>query len=159
MRNPQFAIRSMGVVETSPSVPQRNIEGTYKQNGEHPSIASTGPRLGGSTHGYTSWKCTERRRMPSTCAWHHRGRLEYCRCRLKLTPRTLTHPAKKPYRSTHAPAMLRGYTRECASTPPRNRTTSRREECPISKHQPLRDPTDITTKVWGLLLGTAIGVP
>jgi hypothetical protein len=78
MRNPQFATRSMGVVETSLSVPRRDGEGTYKQDGEHPSIASIGPRLGGSTHGYTSWKCTEHRRMPNMCAWHRRGRLEYC---------------------------------------------------------------------------------
>jgi hypothetical protein len=33
-----------------------------------------------------------------------------------------------------------GYTRGCSSAPPRNGTTSRREECPISKHQPMRDP-------------------
>jgi hypothetical protein len=33
-----------------------------------------------------------------------------------------------------------GNTRGCASTPPWNSTTSRREEHPISKHQPLRDP-------------------
>jgi hypothetical protein len=45
--------------------------------------------------------------MPVMCAWHRRGRLEYCRCRLKLTPRTLVDLAKKPCRSTHAPARLR----------------------------------------------------
>jgi hypothetical protein len=54
MRNPQFTTRSMGVADTSPSVPRRDNEGAYKQVGEHPSIASTGPRLGGSTRGYTS---------------------------------------------------------------------------------------------------------
>jgi hypothetical protein len=31
-----------------------------------------------------------------------------------------------------------GYTRGCASAPPRNSTTSRREERPIKEHQPLR---------------------
>jgi hypothetical protein len=108
MRNPQFATCSMGVVETSPSVPRRDGEGTYKQDGEHPSIASTGPGLEASTHGYTCWKCTERRRMPNTCAWHRRCWLEYCRCRLKLTTRTPDDFATKPCRSTHALARLRG---------------------------------------------------
>jgi hypothetical protein len=46
----------MGVVETSPSVPRRDGEGAIKkQVVELYPIASNGPRLGGSTHGYTSW--------------------------------------------------------------------------------------------------------
>jgi hypothetical protein len=52
-----------------------------------------------------------------------------------------------------------GYTSGCANAPPRNSTASRREECPISKRQPLRDPTDITTEAWGLPSGIALGVP
>jgi hypothetical protein len=54
MRNPQSATRSMGVVETSPSAPRRDGEAAYKEIGEPTPIASNGPRLGGSTHGYTS---------------------------------------------------------------------------------------------------------
>jgi hypothetical protein len=54
-RNPQFATRSMGVAETSPSVPRRDGVGTYKLVREPALIASHGPRLGGSTHGNTSW--------------------------------------------------------------------------------------------------------
>jgi hypothetical protein len=53
-RNPQSAIRSMGVVETSPSVPRRDGEGRTKQVREPAPIASNGPRLRGSTRGYTS---------------------------------------------------------------------------------------------------------
>jgi hypothetical protein len=53
--NPQYATRSMGVAETSPSVPQRDGEVTYKLVGEPAPIVSNGPRLGGSTHGHTSW--------------------------------------------------------------------------------------------------------
>jgi hypothetical protein len=45
----------MGVAETSPSVPRRDGEGAYKLVEEPVPIASNGPRLGGSTHGYTSW--------------------------------------------------------------------------------------------------------
>jgi hypothetical protein len=44
----------MGVAETSPSVPRRDGEGALKKVVELYSIASNRPRLGGSTHGYTS---------------------------------------------------------------------------------------------------------
>jgi hypothetical protein len=45
----------MGVAETSPSVSRRDGEGMFKLVGEPAPITSNGPRLGGSTHGYTSW--------------------------------------------------------------------------------------------------------
>jgi hypothetical protein len=44
----------MGVAETSPSVPRKNGEGAYKLVEEPTPITSNGPRLEGSTHGYTS---------------------------------------------------------------------------------------------------------
>jgi hypothetical protein len=53
----------MGVVDTSPPVPRKDGEGAHEQDKEHALIASNGPRLGGSTHGYTSWICTERGRV------------------------------------------------------------------------------------------------
>jgi hypothetical protein len=37
-----------------PPVPRKDGEGAHEQDGEHTPIASNGPRLGGSTHGYTS---------------------------------------------------------------------------------------------------------
>jgi hypothetical protein len=46
-----------------PSVLWKDGEGVYKQVVELAPIASSGPRLGGSTHGYTSWTCTERRQV------------------------------------------------------------------------------------------------
>jgi hypothetical protein len=49
----------MGVVDTAPPVPRKDGEGEYEQDGEHVPIASNGPRLGGSMHGYTSWICTK----------------------------------------------------------------------------------------------------
>jgi hypothetical protein len=56
MRNLQSATRSMGVVETSPSILRRDGEGAFKkQVKELAPIASNGPRLGGSTRSYTSW--------------------------------------------------------------------------------------------------------
>jgi hypothetical protein len=45
----------MGVAETSPSVPRTDGEEAYKLVGDPVPIASNGPRLGGSTHCYTSW--------------------------------------------------------------------------------------------------------
>jgi hypothetical protein len=55
MRNPQSATRSMGVAETSPSVPRRDGEGASKTSRRARPDRLNGPRLGGSTHGYTSW--------------------------------------------------------------------------------------------------------
>jgi hypothetical protein len=46
-----------------PSVLRKGGEGAYGQAGELAPIALSGPRLGGSMHGYTSWTCTERRQM------------------------------------------------------------------------------------------------
>jgi hypothetical protein len=46
-----------------PSVLRKDGEGACKQVGELAPIASNGPRLGGSTHSYTSWRCTERRQV------------------------------------------------------------------------------------------------
>jgi hypothetical protein len=85
---------------------------------------------------------------------HRRGQLKHCRCRLKLTPRTLTKCCEK--NPTGAPTLLQGlggYTRGCTSVPPRNSTAARREESPISKRQPLRVPNGYS------LCGTAIRVP
>jgi hypothetical protein len=45
----------MGVAETSPPVPLRDDVGAFKKDEELAPIALNGPRLGGSTHGYTSW--------------------------------------------------------------------------------------------------------
>jgi hypothetical protein len=59
----RFATRSMGVMDTSPPppVPRKDDKGAHEQDGEHAPIALNGPRLGGSTHGYTSWICAKRR--------------------------------------------------------------------------------------------------
>jgi hypothetical protein len=136
-----------------PSVPRIDGEGTYKQDGEHPSITLTGPRLGGSMHDYTSWQCTKCRCMPSTSARHHRGRPKYCRRRLK---QHLAHRQTLQKNLAGAPRLLQGfwgYTRGCASAPPRNSTTSRREEHPIRKRQPLQDPNGYHHRGSGATVG------
>jgi hypothetical protein len=42
---------------------RKDGEGAYEQVRELTPIASNGPGIRGSTHGYTSWICTERRRV------------------------------------------------------------------------------------------------
>jgi hypothetical protein len=91
--------------------------------------------------------------VPNTCAWHRRGRLKYCRRRLKLTPRTPADSAKNPARAPTRLQGFGGYTRGCASAPPRNSTTFRREGCPISKHHPLRDPNGYRRRGSGATVG------
>jgi hypothetical protein len=160
MRNTQFATCSMGVAETSPSVLWRDGEGTYKLFGEPAPIALNGLRLRGSTHGYTSWRCTKRRRMPNTCAWHRRGRLEYYRWRLKLTPRTPADSVKK---------TLQEHPRSCKDF--RARPTGllarphRIAQQPGGKKVPSASVsicgilTDTPADAWGQLSGRAIRVP
>jgi hypothetical protein len=46
-----------------PSVLRKDDEGAYEQVRELIPVASNRPGLGGSTHGYTSWICTERKRV------------------------------------------------------------------------------------------------
>jgi hypothetical protein len=52
-----------------------------------------------------------------------------------------------------------GYTHGCASAPPRNNTTTRREERPISKRQPLRVPNGYHRRGSGAIAGKATRVP
>jgi hypothetical protein len=67
MRNPHSATRSMGDAETSPSVPRRDGEGAFKTRRRARPIALNGPRLGGSTHGYTSWDAPAANDASRTC--------------------------------------------------------------------------------------------
>jgi hypothetical protein len=66
-RNPQSATRSTGGVETSPSVSRRGGEGAFRARRRARPITSNGPRLGGSTHGYTSWGAPNARGTGRAC--------------------------------------------------------------------------------------------
>jgi hypothetical protein len=108
MRDPRFATRSMGVVDTSPLCP---AEG--RRRGVRISRRARFDRLEQAR----AQGLDARLHLPDmhrtqtsvdTCAQHRRGRLKDCQCRLKLTPHTLINAVKKPCRSTHAPARLRG---------------------------------------------------
>jgi hypothetical protein len=98
-RNPQFATRSMGVVETSPSVPRRDGEGAFRtrRRARPDRLEWAQARgLGARLH---LLGCTECNSYQScTC---DRGRLEHRRRRLKQVPRTLVKTREK----THAGAL------------------------------------------------------
>jgi hypothetical protein len=88
MRNPQSATRSMGVAETSPSVPRRDGEGTFKtRRRAHPDRLEWA-----QARGLDAWLhllgCTGREWCQSRV--RHRSRLKHCRRRLEHVPRPLT---------------------------------------------------------------------
>jgi hypothetical protein len=93
---------------------------------------------------------------------------------VRTTPPRLAETLPKPAETntSHTDKMLcknlagafmllqgfRGYTHGCASAPPRNSTATRREECPISKYQPLRVPNGYHCRGSGATVVTAIRV-
>jgi hypothetical protein len=92
-RNLQPTTRSMGVVETSPSVSRRDGKGTFKtRRRAHPDHLKRA-----QARGLDAWLhllgCTEREKYQS-CV-HDRSRLEHCRCRLKQMPCTLVKTREK----------------------------------------------------------------
>jgi hypothetical protein len=143
----------MGVAETSPSVPRRVGEGAYKLVGEPVPIASNGPRLGGSTHGYTSWgapnaddaryvrvappRPAEISPMPAETNTLHAGRS--CEKTLQEHPRSCKTSGARPAGPLARPHGL---------TP-----ATRGEESPISKRQHLRDPPGYTHRCSGATVG------
>jgi hypothetical protein len=105
MRNPQSATRSMGVAETSPSVPRRDGEGAFKTR------RRTCPdRLEwAQARGLDTWLqllgCTGREWCQSRV--RHRSRLKHCRRRLEHVPRPLTRfRGETP---AGAPMLLQGF--------------------------------------------------
>jgi hypothetical protein len=152
-RNPQFAICSMGVAETSPSVPRRDGEGMYKLVGEPVPITSNGPRLRGSTHGYTSWgapnaddardvrvappRPAEISPMPAETTTPHAGMS--CEKSLQEHPRSCKASEARP---TGLLARPHGIT-----------PATRGEESPINKRQHLRDPPGHTHRCSGATVG------
>jgi hypothetical protein len=68
-RNPQSATRSMGVVETSPSIPRRDGEGAYKNKSESsPRSPRTGPGSGAQRTA-THPREHRTRMAPDVCVW------------------------------------------------------------------------------------------
>jgi hypothetical protein len=106
-RDPRFATRSMGVVDTSPLHPAEGWRRGVRTSRRAAPIASNGPGLGAQ---HTAAPLDMHRTQTSVdmYAWHRRGWLKHCRCKLKPTPNTLTNTVKNPCRSTHALVRLRG---------------------------------------------------
>jgi hypothetical protein len=90
----------------------------YKQVAELTPIASRGPRLGGSTHGYTSWVA------PNTgeCRYVRKAPPRPTETLPMLAETNTSHTDKTPWKNlAGAPTLLQGfagYTRGCASAPP-----------------------------------------
>jgi hypothetical protein len=152
MRNPQSATRSMGVVETSPSVPRRDGEGAFKTRWRaHPDHLKRAQARGLDARLHLLG-CTECEKYQS-CA-HDQSRLEHRRCRLKQMPRTQVKTREKP---------LQEHSRSCRASgarpagplmrPHGKELATRREERPISRLQHPRDPKGNTHRCSGATVG------
>jgi hypothetical protein len=97
--------RSMGVVETSPSVPRRDGEGAFRtRRRAHPDRLEWAQARGLDARLHLLG-CTECENYQS-CACD-RGRLEHHRCRLKQRPRTLVKTREKT--PAEALTLLQGF--------------------------------------------------
>jgi hypothetical protein len=92
-RNPQSATRSMGVAETSPSVPRRDGEGALEQDGELAPITSNRAKARGLDARLHLLGCTEPERYHSRA--RDRSRLKHHRCWVKQIPRPLVKICEK----------------------------------------------------------------
>jgi hypothetical protein len=106
-RNPQSATRSMGVAETSPSVPRRDGEGTFRTRRRvHPDrlewTQARGARCAATPPGMR-----RTRMVPVACASPKPVETSLMPVETGTTP-TGKIPRENPCRSTHAPAGLRG---------------------------------------------------
>jgi hypothetical protein len=141
-RNPQFATRSMGVAETSPSVPQRDSEGAYQTSRRARPDRLNGPRLRGSMHVYTSWGALNADNSQHVCVAPPRP--------AEISPmpaETIT-----PHTGKSCEKTLQEHPRSCKASGARPGGT-RGKERPISKRQHLRDPNGYTQRCLGATVG------
>jgi hypothetical protein len=140
--------RSMGVVETSPSVPRRDGVGAFKTiRRAHPDRLNRAQARGLDARLHLLW-CTECEKYQS-CACD-RSRLEHRRCRLKQMPRTLVKTREKT--PAGALTLLQGFGARPAGPlmrPHGKALATRREERPISRLQHLWDPNGYTHRCSG----------
>jgi hypothetical protein len=118
-RDPRFVTRSIGVVDTSPRRPaegrRRDVQTSKRA---HPDRLEWAQAQGQDARLHLLGMHRTQVNV-NTCVWHRRGRLKHCRCRLKLTPRTLIrryektlqeHPRScKASGATPAGALARSY--------------------------------------------------
>jgi hypothetical protein len=104
-RNPQSTTRSMGVVETSPSVPRRDGEGAFRaRRRARPDHLERAQARGLDARLHLLGRTERGSYQSCTC---DRGRLEHRRCRLKQMPRTLVKTREKT--PAGAPTLLQGF--------------------------------------------------
>jgi hypothetical protein len=152
-RNPQFATRSMGVAEPSPSVPRKDDEGTYKLIGELAPITSNGPRLEGSTHDFTSWGAPNADDARYVCVALPRP--------AEISP--MLAETNTPHTGRSCEKTLQEHPHSCKASGARPAgplarphgiaPATRGEERPISKRQHLRDPNGHTHRCSGATVG------
>jgi hypothetical protein len=158
MRNPQSATRSMGVVETSPSVPRRDGEGVFKTRRR----ARPDRLEWAQARGLDAWLhllgCTGREWCQS-CV-RHRRRLKHCRRRLEHVPRPLTRfRGKTPAGALTLLQGFGGYTRGSADAAPRKALATRGEDVPSVGFSICGSLAGIPAGARGLLSRTALRVP
>jgi hypothetical protein len=138
-RNSQSATRSMGVAETSPSVPRRDGEGAFKTRRRVRPDRLEWAQARGLDARLRLLGCTERERYQSRV--RYRSRLKHHRCRLRHVPHPLiTFREKTP---AGALTLLQFFEARPAGplTRPHGKAfATRREERPISRLQHLREP-------------------
>jgi hypothetical protein len=102
-RDPRFATRSMGVLDTSPLCHAKG-----RRRGTQTSRRARPDRLEwAQAWGLEAWlHLLNKHRTQAnadTCAWHRRGQLKHCRVWLKQTPRTLAiHRGKTLQEYSHS---------------------------------------------------------
>jgi hypothetical protein len=131
----------------------RTAKGRMDKNASFPRSPRLGPGSGGSTHGYTSWRAPN----ADSCRYVRTAPARPARTLLMPAETNTSHTGKRCEKNlARAPTLLQGfggYTHRCASAPPRNNTAARREERPISKHQPLRVPNGYHRRGSGATVG------
>jgi hypothetical protein len=144
-RNPQSATQSMGVVETSPSVPQRDGEGAFRTRRRARPDRLEWAQARGLDARLLLLDCTKRERYRSRV--RDRSWLEHRRCRLKQVPRPLVNIREKPLQEHSRSCRASGARPAGPLTRPHGKALATRgEERPISRLQHLREPNRYTRR-------------
>jgi hypothetical protein len=150
----------MGVVETSPLRPvEGRRRGVRTSQRAHPDRLERAQARGLDARLHLLGIHRTQAKV-DTCAWHCRGRLKHCRCRLELTPRTLTKCSGKTLQEHPHSCKASGATPAGALAHPHGTTQQ-----PGGKKVLLASAslcgflTDTTVEARGLLSGTVMRVP
>jgi hypothetical protein len=160
MRDPRFATRSMGVVDTSPLRPaEGRRRGVQTSRRAHPDHLEWAQARGLDTRLHLLGMHRTQANV-NACVWHRRGRQKHCRCRLELTPRTLTRRCGKTLQEHPRCCKASGATPAGALV--RHHGTAQQpgeKKVPSTSVSLCGFLTDTTAEARGLLSGTAIRVP